>query len=488
MLISGREKLERMQDGRAVYIGSERVNDVTAHAAFAGGARSVAALYDDKSRQGDDLSYEEEGQRHAIWWLRPRTREDLARRMRGSKALADMTFGFFGRSPDHIGSLVTGLAMDPDVLARLRPGCGENLMRYYEHVRDNDIYLSYAVTPPSGVRSSEAAPGVKVAHPSLRVVREDADGVVISGMKMLATAAVYADEIWIGNLAPLEASRLAESITCAIPIATRGLSLWARQPYALHARDPLDYPVSYRFDESDCVLVCEDVSVPWERVFLHDNAAKSRAIYLETPANCLANHQSNCRFWAKMALIVGLASRTCAVNGVDRIPAVREQLGRLAALEATIGGLVHGQLDACEHWPEGFVIPNRRMMYAALNWCQEHHTEIIDTLRTLMGGVPLQMPADNSLLDEPGLKDVFQRWWGTPEIDAEHRMKLYKLGWDITGSEFAGRHQLYEKFYAGHSAIVRGSCDREAPWDAFHAVVDRALTTATADSGAAKSR
>src|SRR5438445_552520 len=83
---------------------------------------------------------------------------------------------------------------------------------------------------------------VKVAHPSLRVVREDANGVVISGMKMLATAAVYADEIWIGNLQPLEASRLAESITCAIPIAMSGLSLWARQPYALHVRDPLDYP------------------------------------------------------------------------------------------------------------------------------------------------------------------------------------------------------------------------------------------------------
>ena len=67
-------------------------------------------------------------------------------------------------------------------------------------------------------------------------------------------------------------------------------------------------------------------------VFLHNNAVNSRAIYLETPANCLANHQSNCRFWAKMSLIVGLASRTCMVNGVDKIPAVREQLGRLAAL------------------------------------------------------------------------------------------------------------------------------------------------------------
>ena len=73
---------------------------------------------------------------------------------------------------------------------------------------------------------------------------------------------------------------MAESITCAIPIATKGLSLWARQPYALNVRDPLDYPVSYRFDESDCVLVCEEVKVPADRIFLHNNAAKSRAIYL----------------------------------------------------------------------------------------------------------------------------------------------------------------------------------------------------------------
>ncbi len=490
MLISGAEKLKRMQDGRAIYIGSERVADVTSHPAFAGGARSVATFYDLKQtpEYRDDLTYEEDGVRHSVWWLRPRSREDLAHRMRGNKALADMSFGFFGRSPDHIGSLVTGLAMKPSVLETLRKGCGDNLMRYYEHVRDEDKYLTYAVTPPSGLRSAEATPGAKISHPSLRVVREEEDGVVISGMKMLATAAVYADDIWIGNLQPLDASRLAESITCALPIATPGLSLWARQPYARNVRDPLDYPLSYRFDETDCVLVCEEVKVPWDKVFLHNNGTKSRAIYLETPANCISNHQSNCRFWAKMSLIVGLASKTCMVNGVDSIPAVREQLGRLAALEATIGALVHGQIDAYESWPEGYVIPNRRMMYAALNWCQEHHTEIVDTLRTLMGGVPLQMPADSTVLDDPNLKEVFERWWGTPAIEANDRMNLYKLGWDITGSEFAGRHQLYEKFYAGHSALVRASCDREAPWDKFHATVDRALATASADSVESKNR
>jgi sulfane dehydrogenase subunit SoxC len=34
------------------------------------------------------------------------------------------------------------------------------------------------------------------------------------------------------------------------------------------------------------------------------------------------------------------------------------------------------------------------------------------------------------------------------------------------GSEFAGRHMLYEKFYAGNSIIVRNQSDREAPWTA----------------------
>jgi 4-hydroxyphenylacetate 3-monooxygenase len=132
----------------------------------------------------------------------------------------------------------------------------------------------------------------------------------------------------------------------------------------------------------------------------------SRRIYIETPANCYQNQQSNVRFWAKMGLIVGLASRMCQANGVDKIPAVRETLGRLAALEATIGGLVNGQIEACEQWPDGYATPNRRIMYATLNWCQEHHTEIIDALRTLAGAAPLQMPASKTWSPTPSSRSA----------------------------------------------------------------------------------
>lgn len=474
MLITGQQKLERMRDGRAVYIGKERVDDVTTHPAFRNGAQTIARLYDLKAdpAKRDLFTFEEGGERYSLYWLRCRNGDDLARRTRALKALADATYGLMGRSPDHVAGTVTGLAMRPELLDGLYPGFGRNLVAYYEDARRRDLYLSYAVSPPSGIKAREIFAGHMREDPSLKVVAEDADGVTLSGMKMMATGAVFADEVWIGNLTPIEDKHKAESITCAIPLNLPGVSLWSREPYERHARAEADYPLSYRYDETDSVLVCDEVRVPWSRVFLHNDGAMSRRIYIETPANCYANHQSNVRFWAKMGLIVGLASRIAEANGLDKAPGVRELLGRLAALEATIGGLVAGQLGGWEAWPEGYATPNRRTMYAALNWCQEHHTEVIDILRTLCGGVPLQMPASIDVIDDPVLRDRFERWWGTPTLDANRRLRLYKLAWDLIGSEFAGRHQLYEKFYAGNSIIVRNQSDREAPWSTFHGIVD----------------
>ncbi len=96
-------------------------------------------------------------------------------------------------------------------------------------------------------------------------------------------------------------------------------------------------------------------------------------------------------------------------------------------------------------------------------------------LRTLLGGYPLVMPASIDVLTDNAMSDRFERWWKTASIDAVTRHKLYKLAWDLVGSEFAGRHMLYEKFYAGNSLIVRNQSDREAPWQRFHDTVDGLL-------------
>ncbi len=469
MLRTGNEHLQSLRDGRVVYIGSERVDDVTTHPAFRNGARSMAAIYDLKSSH----FFEEGGERFSAYFLKAKSKEDLEKRTRLHRAIAQMSHGLLGRSPDHVSSFVTGMAMNPEVFKGFR----QNLLNYYEHMRRNDIYGVYAVIPPQAARNPEFYTKQNIPIPTLRVVKEDDSGVTISGMKMLATGAVFANEIWIGNLIPLAPNQLPESITCAIPVNAPGVTLWSRKPYERHAQSEFESPLAWRFDETDSMVMCDNVKVPWERVFVHMDAVLAREIYIKTPGHCYGNHQSNVRFHAKMQLIVGLASKIAQASGANEIPAVREVLGRFAALEAALGGMIAGQLQDAEDWPEGYKTFNRRYMYAALNWCTESHSQIIDALRELCGGGIFQMPADISVMHDAKLKQMFETYWQTPQLGAVERMKLYKLAWDLIGSEFAGRHLQYEKFYAGASFIVRNHSFREAPWEGFHKVVDELMGT-----------
>ena len=475
MLKTGAEHLESLRDGRTVYIGSEKVTDVTTHPAFRNAAHSIAAIYDLKGapENRDAASFEEGGRLYSAYFLRARSKADLEKRTALHRKIAAMSHGLLGRSPDHVASFVAGMSICPEVFGKY----AGNLTRYYEHMRNNDVFACYAVIPPQAARNPEFYVKQNIPIPTLRVVREEDDGVVITGMKMLATGAVFANEIWIGNLIPLAPNQLAESITCAVPCNARGLTLWSRKPFERDAQVEFDNPLAHRFDETDSMVMCDEVKVPWEKVFVHNDAVLAREIYIKTPAHCYGNHQSNVRFHAKMRLLVGLASRISQASGADQIPAVRETLGRLAALEATLGGVIAGQIQDAEHWPAGHKTYNRRYMYAGLNWCTENHSDIIDLIRELCGGSVFQMPADISVMKDPKMRAMFEQYWQTPQLGATARMKLFKLAWDLVGSEFAGRHQQYEKFYAGASFIVRNHNFRETPWDELHGVVDDLLAS-----------
>ena len=235
------------------------------------------------------------------------------------------------------------------------------------------------------------------------------------------------------------------------------------------------------------MLMCDEVKVPWEKVFVHDDALLSRDIYIKTPSHCFGNHQSNVRYWSKMRLLLGLCSRIANATGADQVPAVRETLGKMAAIEATIGGLVNGQINAFESWPDGYACFNRRFMYAGLEWCTQNYSLFIDELRTLCGGGVFQMPADISVMDDPEMKRQFETFWQTPQADSVTRMKLFKLAWDMVGSEFAGRHLQYEKFYAGASFIIRNHSYRETDWSEFNTVVDGVMATYDVPAAAKKS-
>lgn len=157
MLKTGAQHLESLRDGRTIYVGRERIDDVTTHPYFRAGAETVAAIYDMKCDPAnvDITAYEEDGELYSSYWLRPKSRDDLRKRTQTHKKIADLTFGLFGRSPDHVAGLLTGLAMKPEVLDAAGPNYRDNLLRWWHHMRTDDVYAAYAVIPPAGVRNPE---------------------------------------------------------------------------------------------------------------------------------------------------------------------------------------------------------------------------------------------------------------------------------------------------------------------------------------------
>ena len=80
---------------------------------------------------------------------------------------------------------------------------------------------------------------------------------------------------------------------------TKGLKIMSRKSYEESATSTYDYPLSSRFDENDALIYCDDVKVPWERVFIYKDTDTARAQFQDTYAHYMQNYQSQIRLMIK---------------------------------------------------------------------------------------------------------------------------------------------------------------------------------------------
>ncbi len=116
------------------------------------------------------------------------------------------------------------------------------------------------------------------------------------------------------SLAP---DQVNDAITCAVPMNAPGVQTWVRKSYEHHAGNQVDAYFASQFDETDAVMVMDNVHVPWDRVFVYLDISLMRDIYFKTPAHVMGNHQSNWRFVEKMKLINGIAHKAARCRASD---------------------------------------------------------------------------------------------------------------------------------------------------------------------------
>jgi 4-hydroxyphenylacetate 3-monooxygenase len=75
------------------------------------------------------------------------------------------------------------------------------------------------------------------------------------------------------------------------------------------------------------------------------------------------------------------------------------------------------------------------------------------------------------------MRETFETYWSVPGQSAKDRMKFIKLAWDLLGSDFAGRHMQYEKFYAGPSFVMNSYSYLTGPWKDWTEQVDQLMAS-----------
>ena len=476
MIRTGAEHIASLRDGRAVYIDGKLVDDVTTHPAFRNTVATVGKIFDFQADPAnhDLMRYKTEdgGDANRIWQL-PTSYEELVTRRKALIAWSELHAGYLGRGPEHVASCISGMYMGREMFRAYDPKRAGALEDYYRYCRDNNIYLCYVIINPQADRSRSA---FEQTDPYLTagVVDRDSQGIIVRGAKMLATAGIVANEILVSCIQPLKQGDERYAVTFAVPLNTKGLKFLSRRSYEAGATSVADYPLASRFDENDAVLYFDDVRVPWERVFVIDDIEMCQKQFHATPAHVYQNYQAMVRLSVKLRFLAGIGRRIADMNGIAQFQQVREMLGQLAAEACMVDSLV-AAMEAKGTFINGYFIPDRHTLYAALTLTQPLYGKFIGTLRELAGGGMIMLPSSVQDFANPELAEIIRKTQQSPNGGAEERVKFYKLAWDAVGSEFGSRHAQYEMFYSGATFVTRGHSFRTYDWAGAESLLDRML-------------
>ena len=475
---TGAEHIKSLKDGRTVYIDGKLVPDVTVHPAFRNSVKSAALLYDYQARPENIelMTFLPHGSNRRInrAWQMPRNYAEMVQRRKAMQAWACLSYGFMGRSPDHLASALVGQRMGIEVFEKLGPKRAQAMRDYFEEASRNDYFLTYVIINPQAERAKDW--GEQKEELVARIVDEDSGGLTIRGAKMLGTSSIMANEVFVANLQPLKPGEEALAFSCALPMNAKGLRVLSRKSYEASAVSVFDNPLSSRFDENDALIYFDDVKVPWERVFVHRDPDMCRAQFHDTPGHAYQNYQAQIRLSVKVKFLVGLAHKITEAIGTTAMPPIREQLGSLAAQASMVDAMMAGMEAEGSKRGEWWV-PNKHYMYSAQVLTQDLYPRIVNTLRDLAGGALIMLPSSVHDFNDAGLKRIIGLTQRSARFKPEDKVKFLKVAWDAIGSEFGSRHTQYEMFYAGARFVTTGHSYRTYDWGGATGMIDSLMST-----------
>lgn len=453
--LTGAEYIESLRDGREIYLYGERVKDVTTHPAFVNPVRMTARLYDSlhDPAQRDVLvtatDTGTDGYTHRFFTT-PHSAADLVADQQAIAAWARKSYGWMGRSPDYKAAFLGTLGANAEYYEPF----ADNARRWYAQSQEQVLYWNHALVHPPVDRNRTPD---EVEDVFVHAERETDAGLIVSGAKVVATGSALTHYNFIASWGlPIKKRQFA--IVATIPMDAPGMKLICRPSYSATAAvmgSPFDYPLSSRFDENDTILVLDKVLIPWENVFIYGAIGKAQRFGERSGFFERASFHGATRLAVKLEFIAGLLAKAIEITGTKDFRGVQTRLAEVLAWRNLFWALSDAAARNPVQWVNGAVLPNTQYAMAFRWFMQLGYPRVREIVLQDVASGLIYVNSGTEDFNNPEVRRYLDRFLRGSDCDAVDRVKLMKLLWDSVGTEFGGRHELYERNYQGNHENVR---------------------------------
>ncbi|MEN0066945.1 MAG: 4-hydroxyphenylacetate 3-hydroxylase N-terminal domain-containing protein [Myxococcota bacterium] len=340
-------------------------------------------------------------------------------------------------------------------------------VRWLTEVQTRDEMLNGAMTDAKGDRSKR--PTEQPEH-FLRVVERRADGIVIRGAKLHQTGAANSHQILVMPGQVLREGEEDFAVACALPVDAEGVTMvLGRQPSDDRRGGP--DAGNARFGGQECIVLFDDVFVPYDRVFL-DGDREACATLVNAFVGFHRASYGGCKP-GNLDVLIGATDALTRLNGVRRASHVRDKLVEMTHLTETIHGLGLAASQRCSAHGCGVMQVDPLLA----NVCKHHVTslpyEIVRIAEDLAGGSLSTLPSLADL-DHPEIGEGVTRAAGGVE-----RATMLRFVESLTYGAGSVPFRIECMHGAGSPQAQRITIERETDWEAK---VHRARVLAGLDS------
>ena len=447
MLRTGKQYLEALDDGRVVWVGDELVENVATHTKTRDYAQRIADFYDLHHRPDlqDAVTFvDDDGERRSMMWFR-HTDKDQLRRKRGylETVIRELDGGAVPRTPDVNNYVLLTYKADPVPWSEQSQGTGgrdltPGILDFWDEMVAGDLNAAPAFVDPQADRSRESA---QAESPALRVVETREDGIVVRGVKAIATGAAFADYIHIGVFfrpgIPSE-----QIIFGAVRTNTPGVTLVCRES-TVKDGEYEEHPLAARGDELDTVILFDDVFIPWNRVF-HIGNPKHASLYPQRVFDWL-HYQALVRQTVRAEVMVGLSLLITEHIGTYQLPPVKARLARLVGFHQTLRAHMLAAEDDGFHTPGGLYKPSVLLFDFGRAFYLENVPRMVNELVDLAGRSSLIFPTEGQW-NQPQLRRWLEPLQTGPVGRPHDRLKISRVIRDLYLSDWGDRITVFENF------------------------------------------